>query len=127
MLTGSAQPLLIKTAIAASITWEFEEEAQLVNNGKSLTIVQNQSVVPGAVASQPKLMLKYVFKDAKGASPMNRKVHGIVEPEPTSGRWHGRVLCGEKPKAGSWGWLTCDRSELSCPKCSVKLKVINSE
>ena len=110
--------------IATSITWEFEDEAQLVNGGDKFTIDQTRYVAPGAVASQPKLTLKYVFKDAKGASPMNRKVHVIAAAEPTSGRWYGRALCGEKPKAGSWGWLTCDRSELSCPKCSVKLKAL---
>ena len=110
--------------IATSITWEFEEETQLVNDAEGFTIDQSQSVAPGAVVSQPQLTLKYVFKDAKGASPMNRKVHAIAEPEPTSGRWYGRALCGEKPRAGSWGWLTCDRSELSCPKCSVKLKAL---
>ena len=110
--------------IATSITWEFEEAAQLVNDVESFTINQTQYVAPGAVASQPKPTLKYVFKDAKGASPMNRKVHAIAEPEPTSGRWYGQALCGEKPKAGSWGWITCDRSELSCPKCSIKLKAL---
>ena len=110
--------------IATSITWEFEDEVQLVNDDEFFTIDQTQSVAPGAVASPPQLTLKYVFKDAKGASPMNRKVHAISEAEPTSGRWYGQALCGEKPKAGSWGWITCDRSELSCPKCSVKLKAL---
>ena len=110
--------------IATSITWEFEDEAQLVNDAGDFTIDQARHMAPGAVASPPKLTLKYVFKDAKGATPMNRKVHAIAAAEPTSGRWYGRALCGEKPKAGSWGWLTCDRSELSCPKCSVKLKAL---
>ncbi len=110
--------------IAASITWDFGEAAQLVNDVEIFTIDQAQTVAPGAVDSQSKLPLKFVFKDAKGASPMNRKVHGISAAEPTSGRWYGRALCGEKPKAESWGWITCDRSELSCPKCSVKLKAL---
>lgn len=110
--------------IATFITWEFEEEAQLVNDAENFTIDQTQYVAPGAVVSQPKLTLKYVFKDAKGASPMNRKVHAITAAEPTSGRWYGRALCGEKPKADSWGWITCDRSELICPKCSVELKAL---
>ncbi len=109
--------------IAASITWDFGAAAQLVNDAEGFTIEQSQS----AVASQPKRPLKYVFKDAKGASPMNRKVHAISAAEPTSGRWYGRALCGEKPKAGSWGWITCDRSELSCPKCSVKLKAVAAD
>lgn len=110
--------------IATSITWDFGEAAQLVNDVEEFTIDQTQAVAPGAVASQPELPLKFVFKDAKGASPMNRKVHAIAAAEPSSGRWYGRALCGEKPKAGSWGWITCDRSELSCPKCSVKLKAL---
>ena len=112
---------------ATSITWEFQEEANLVNDSKEFASDQTQSMALEAVASPSELTLKYVFKDAKGTSPMNRKVHAIAEPEPASGRWYGRALCGEKPKAGSWGWITCDRSELSCPKCSVKLKAINSE
>ena len=110
--------------IATSITWEFEEDAKLLASSESFTSNQTQTVAPGAVANPPELTLKYVFKDAKGASPMNRKVHAIAEAEPASGRWYGRALCGEKPKAGSWGWLTCDRSELSCPKCSDRVKAL---
>lgn len=87
--------------IATSITWDFGEGAKLVNGSEEFISDQCESVAPGAVASQPELMLKYVFKDAKGASPMNRKVHAIAEAEPTSGRWYERALCGEKPKAGS--------------------------
>ena len=113
--------------IATSITWEFGEAAQLVNDSKEFASDQTQSMASDVVASPSKLTVKYVFKDAKGASPMNRKVHAITAVEPPYGRWYGRALCGEKPKAGSWGWITCDRSELSCPKCSVKLKAFNSE
>ena len=44
--------------IATSITWDFGEAAQLVNDAETFTVDQTQSVAPGAVASQPKLALK---------------------------------------------------------------------
>ena len=74
--------------------------------------------------AKPSSTLKYVLKDAKNATTMNRKVHAISTTEPKTGRWYAPALCGEQPKAGSWGWRTCDASELSCPKCYDKVKLL---
>ncbi|MGD1897502.1 MAG: recombinase family protein [Phormidesmis sp.] len=74
--------------------------------------------------TRPSSTLKYVLKDAKNATTLNRKVHAISTVEPQSGRWYAPALCGEQPKAGSWGWRTCDASELSCPKCYDKVKLL---
>lgn len=115
----------VTTATADSeeaITGDVEGTAQVVNESESFTIDQTESVVPSVVKAQP--TIKYVFKDAKGATPINRKVHAITEDEPTSGRWHSPALCGEQPKAGTWGWSTCDPSDLSCSKCSAKMKTL---
>ncbi|WP_121971143.1 hypothetical protein [Leptolyngbya sp. BC1307] len=109
-------------AVAGAITWDFEEEAQVVNQSESFTSGQTESIAPRAVTTRP--AIKYVFKDAKGATPINRKVHAIAEQEPDYGRWHSPALCGERPRAGTWGWCTCDPAKLSCPQCSKKVKVL---
>lgn len=68
--------------------------------------------------------IQYVLKDAKGATTINRKVHAISSKEPDYGRWCSPALCGERPKAGSWGWRTCYASDLSCPRCYKKVKAL---
>ncbi|PZO13847.1 MAG: hypothetical protein DCF25_15610 [Leptolyngbya foveolarum] len=108
--------------VAVSITWEAETKTAMVNESKVFTIDQTEYVVPGAIAPQPKAVIKYVLKDAKGATPINRTVHAISEDEPGYGRWYSSALCGERPKAGGLGWRRVDKSELSCPKCHEKLK-----
>lgn len=121
------------TDVAAAITWDFDEPIQLADNSSKFTIDQTEYVPPNPakaqpkvkaqlkVKAQPKVALKYVFKDATNANPMNRRVHAIATPEPASGRWYAPALCGEQPKAGTWGWITCDPSHLSCPKCYDKV------
>ena len=107
-------------AISPSITWDFDEVVQLVNKSKSFT---NAQAAPGASAKETPT-IKYVLKNAKGATTMNRKVHAISSAEPDYGRWYGQALCGEQPKAGSWGWDRCNPSDLSCPQCSTLLKAL---
>ena len=111
--------------VAEGIAEDFGEVPQLVKgNGKTTKARTQQRDTDTPVTPKPSTTISYVLKDAKGATPMNRKVHAIAAAEPSSGRWYGQALCGEKPKAGSWGWLSCDRSALSCPKCAVKLKAL---
>ena len=111
--------------VAEGLSEDFGEVPQLVSKKKTFTKVQAHRAADDAAAiPQPSKTISYVLKDAKGATPTNRKVHVIAAAEPFSGRWYGQALCGEKPKAGSWGWLSCDRSALSCPKCAVKLKAL---
>ena len=107
-------------AIASSITWDFEKKGQLVSKAESFTTNSDEPPAPEKAA----ITVKYVLKDAKGATTINRKVHAITENEPDYGRWCAPALCGEKPKAGSWGWRRVDSSELSCPKCSVRVKAL---
>lgn len=107
-------------AISASITWDFGEEVQLVKNSESLT--KDQAVPVAAAKETP--IIKYVLKDANGATTINRTVHAISSDEPDRGRWHAPAVCGEQPKAGSWGWRRVDKSELSCPKCYDRLKLL---
>ena len=103
----------------------FGELPPLVKgSGKATKVRTQQGDTGAAVTPEPSPPISYVLKDAKGATPMNRKVHAITEAEPASGRWYGRALCGEKPKAGSWGWLSCNRSALSCSKCAAQLKAL---
>ena len=111
-------------AVAASITWDFGEDVQLVNKIDTFSTRQTEAVaVKGKTAKRP-LRFRYVFKNAKGASPLNRTVHAISEERPVSGRWYSSALCGERPKAGSWGWDTAPDNELSCPKYAAKLKAL---
>ena len=107
-------------AITPSITWDFGEVAQLVNKFEDFTIDQAE---PGA-SGRAAITIQYVLKDAKGATTINRKVHAIAADEPGYGRWYAPALCGEQPKAGSWGWRQVDSFELSCPKCSTKLTAL---
>lgn len=119
--------------VAGSITWEAAAGTEMVRDSDSFTIDQAKYVAPGAVplkgfaiAAQSKAVIKYVLKDAKGATPINRTVHAISESEPGYGRWYAPALCGERPKAGGLGWRRVDKSELSCPKCHDKLKRLTS-
>ena len=110
-------------AVAASITWDFGEDVQLVNKIDTFTTGQAESGArKGKTAKPPRF--RYVFKNAKGASPINRTVHAISGARPVSERWYSPALCGERPKAGSWGWDTAPDNELSCPKCAAKLKAL---
>ncbi len=108
--------------VALSITWEADRTVGVVNKPEPFTIEQSKYVIPSAVARPPKATIKYVLKDAKGATTINRTVHAISSEEPGYGRWYAPALCGERPQAGSWGWRRVDSSELSCPKCHDKLK-----
>ena len=110
--------------VAGSITWEAGSEMAMVNESESFTIAQLEQRAAGAKGQRPRQRLRYVFKNAKGASPFNRKVHAISEERPETGRWHSPALCGERPKAGSWGWDTAPDNELSCPQCAAKLKAL---
>ncbi|MEL7053620.1 MAG: hypothetical protein AAGM45_17800 [Cyanobacteria bacterium J06588_5] len=112
--------------IAEGVTWNFDEMASLVNNSKQVTKgKKKKAAAPSRQKKKPKVALKYVFKDGKGATTINRKVHAISAAEPDYGRWYSPALCGERPKAGSWGWRTCDASELDCPKCYAKVKMLS--
>ena len=114
--------LLLQQAadIAATITLPIEHDTDLVKEGLRFTKSKNETSAP-----QPKeQVIKYVLKDAKGATPMNRRVHAIAENEPKQGRWYTPALCGEQPKAGSRGWRLTDPSGLSCPRCHSRLKLI---
>ena len=112
--------------VASSITWEAEVGAGRVNKTESFTIDQTEYIPPGEIAPQPKAVINYVLKDAKGATPINRTIHAISEKEPGYGRWYSPALCGERPKASGLGWRRVDKSELSCPKCHDKLKRLTS-
>ena len=111
-------------AISTSITWDFGEDVQLVNETNIFTIGQTDLGARKRKTAQALPRFQYVFKNAKGASPLNRTVHAISEKRPVSGRWYSSALCGERPKAGSWGWDTAPDNELSCPKCAAKLKAL---
>ena len=111
-------------AISTSITWDFGEDVQLVNKTNIFTTGQTESGARKGKTAKPPLRFRYVFKNAKGASPINRTVHAISEERPASGRWYSSALCGERPKAGSWGWDTAPDNELSCPRCAAKLKAL---
>lgn len=111
--------------VADAITWDFSEAGQLVNKSEKFTTAQKENVAADTVQPRPKVTIKYVLKDAKGATTMNRKVHAIAQAPPGYGRWFSPALCGERPKAGTWGWRTCDPSELSCPKCYDKVQALS--
>ena len=111
-------------AVSASITWDFGKDVQLVNKIDTFTTEQTESRAVKGKTAQPPLRFRYVFKNAKGASPINRTVHAISGERPVSERWYSSALCGERPKAGSWGWDTAPDNELSCPKCAAKLKAL---
>ena len=111
-------------AVAQGVSWDWGEGSGMVNELNSFTIRKNEAVDrKGKSAQLPRF--RYVFKNAKGASPLNRTVHAISEERPASGRWYSPALCGERPKAGSWGWDTAPDNELGCPKCVVKLKALS--
>ena len=112
--------------VASSITWEAEVGTEMVNDTEVFTIDQAEYVLPGKIAPLPKATIKYVLKDAKGATPINRTVHAISGSEPGYGRWYAPALCGERPKASGQGWRRVDKSELSCPKCHDQLKRLTS-
>ena len=111
--------------VADAIAWDFGEAEQLVNESEEFTTVQKEDVTADTVQPCPKVIIKYILKDAKGATTMNRTVHAIAEAPPDYGRWFSPALCGERPKAGTWGWRTCDPSELSCPKCYNKVQALS--
>ncbi|EDX82726.1 hypothetical protein S7335_1029 [Synechococcus sp. PCC 7335] len=128
--------LLVQQAadVASSIIWEVEANRQLVKKEKRFTKRKSKKADAttkpkraknkSAASKKPKLTIKYVLKDASNATVINRKVHAIAQAEPKSGRWYAPALCGEQPKAGSWGWRTCDPSDFSCPKCFDKLQLL---
>ena len=111
--------------VAEVIAWDDEAIAAVVKESKIFTKDQANRVTSGVGARQPKQKISYVIKDAQGATTINRKVHAIAEDEPKLGRWYSRALCGERPRAGTWGWRRCDPSELSCPKCYVKVRALS--
>ena len=111
--------------VADAITWEFSEADQLVNESEKFTTVQKEDATADTVKPHPKVTIKYVLKDARGATTINRTVHAIAEAPPDYGRWFSPALCGERPKAGTWGWRTCDPSELSCSKCYNKVQALS--
>ena len=115
---------LVKRAaeIAQGVTWEFGEVMDRVKDIDEFTIDSTEDVAPGA--RPPQQPIKYVFKNAKGASYLNRVVHVIAEAQPELERWYSPALCGERPKAGAWGWDTAPDNELSCAKCEAKLKAM---
>lgn len=108
--------------VADAIAWDFGEADQLVKKSEGFTIEQKEDATADTVEPRPKAIIKYVLKDAKGATTINRTVHAIAQAPPDYGRWFSPALCGEHPKAGTWGWRTCDPSELSCPKCYDKVR-----
>ena len=107
-------------AISTSITWDFGEAMQLV---KGFELPTNAQPVPVASDKETPL-IKYVLKDAKGATTINRTVHAISSDEPGYGRWYAPALCGERPKTSGLGWRRVDKSELSCPRCHDRLKLL---
>ena len=111
--------------VADAIAWDFGEAEQLVNESEEFTTVQKEDVTADTVQPCPKVIIKYILKDAKGATTMNRTVHAITQAPPDYGRWFSPALCGERPKAGTWGWRTCDPSELSCPKCYDRVQALS--
>lgn len=64
--------------VAGAIAWDFSETDQLVNESEKITKVQKKPAKP-STAIQPKLTIKYVLKDAKGTTTINRKVHAISQ------------------------------------------------
>lgn len=117
---------LVKRAaeIAQGVTWDLAEESLLVKGEKNPTNEQPEKATSDAREQRPRKRIKYIFKSAKGASPINRTVHAIAEEKPELNRWYSPALCGEQPKTGSWGWDTAPDNELSCHKCVAKLKAI---
>lgn len=111
--------------VADAIAWDFSEANQLVNESERFTTAQKEDATADTVKPHPKVTIKYVLKDARGATTINRTVHVIAEAPPDYGRWFSPALCGERPKAGTWGWRTCDPSELSCPKCYDKVRALS--
>ena len=111
--------------VAEVVIWEDEAVTTLVKESKDLTSDQSDRVSSGVAARRPKQKISYVLKDAQGATTNNRKVHAIKGDEPRSGRWYSPALCGEQPKAGTWGWRKCDPSGLSCPKCYDKVQALS--
>ena len=111
-------------AVAQGVSWDWGEEIDRVNNSDIFTTRRDKVGVVKGKTVQPQPHFRYVFKNAKGASPINRTVHAISEARPASGRWYSPALCGERPKAGNWGWDTAPDNELSCPKCAAKLKAL---
>ena len=111
--------------VAGVITWDFGKADRLVNKSEKFTTAQKEDIASDTVKPCPKVTINYVLKDAKGATTMNRKVHAIASAEPDYGRWYAPALCGEQPKAGSWGWGQCDPSDLSCPKCYDKVQALS--
>lgn len=111
--------------VADAIIWDFGEANQLVNEYEIFTKTQKEDATANTVKPRPKVTIKYILKDAKGATTINRTVHAIAEAPPDYGRWFSPALCGERPKAGTWGWRTCDPSELSCPKCYDKVQALS--
>ncbi|MEO0644812.1 MAG: hypothetical protein AAFZ17_01450 [Cyanobacteria bacterium J06650_10] len=110
--------------LASEIDWQGRDFPTVVNDKNNFT-TKRKGNASSTGSDKPKLTIKYVLKNAKGATAMNRKVHAIAEDEPSYGRWYSPALCGDRPKAGSWGWRTCDPSEFDCPKCHQKLKLLN--
>ena len=111
--------------VADAITWDFGEADHLVNKHETFTKTKKEDATANTVTPRPKVTIKYILKDAKGATTINRTVHAIAEAPPDYGRWFSPALCGERPKAGTWGWRTCDPSELSCPKCHDKVQALS--
>lgn len=72
--------------VAGAITWNFGEAEQLVNDSKETTKVRKKPVA-SSTTERPKITIKYVLKDAKGATTINRKVHAISQAQPDYGRW----------------------------------------
>ena len=111
--------------VADAIIWDFDEADHLVNEYEIFTKTQKEDATANTVKPRPKVTIKYILKDAKGATTINRTVHAIAEAPPDYDRWFSPALCGERPKAGTWGWRTCDPSELSCPKCYDKVQALS--
>lgn len=121
--------------IASTITWDFGDISDLVNNSEMFTKKQAEHGALGQVASKPKAksvkkskakpkikQLYYVFKNATNATPMNRRVHAISEPEPDYGAWRTPALCGDKPTSKIYGWERTWGYNFSCRKCATRAK-----
>jgi hypothetical protein len=111
--------------VAEMIDWDDEAIAAVVKESNSFTISPTDSVVSETTARKPKQKISYIYKDGPGATMINRRVHAIAEDRPASGRWYSPAFCGARPRPGTWGWSTCDSSELSCPKCYDKVKALS--
>ena len=111
--------------VAEAIAWNDKAIATVVKGFNSFTISPTDSVVSETAARKPKQKISYIYKDGPGATMINRRVHAIAEDRPASGRWYSPALCGARPRPGTWGWSTCDSSELSCPKCYDKVKALS--